>query len=293
MGKARRALRGRGCGPTLCDMGIGSDILADWHAAHAALSWQVDLGIDEWLLDEALNRYDLPEAVKPAPTMVPVVATAVPVQRAAAPVVAREVPKVDAVAEAKALAARANTLEELRAAIGAFEHCEIKRGARNLVFSGGLLGARVLILGEAPGAEEDREGRPFAGRGGHLLDEMLAAIGLSREAVTPDKAVYLTNILPWRCLGYGEPVPDDVAMMRPFVERHIELAAPEVIVAMGNTPLFALTGTRGVARARGQWMEALGRPLLPMLHPDSLLRTPLAKREAWEDLLALEARLAQ
>ncbi|MDR7123798.1 uracil-DNA glycosylase [Pseudotabrizicola sp. 4114] len=275
-------------------MGIASDILADWHASQAALLWQVDLGIDEWLLDEALNRYDLPEAVKPAPMLAPAVAaSAAPVARGVAPLPVPDVPKVDPVAEARALAARANSLDELRAAIGAFEHCEIKRGARNLVFSGGLPGARVLILGEAPGAEEDREGRPFAGRAGQLLDDMLEAIGLSREGTTKDTAVYLTNILPWRCLGYGEPVPDDVAMMRPFIERHIELAAPEVIVVMGNTPLFALTGTRGIARARGQWLQALGRPVLPMLHPDSLLRTPIAKREAWQDLLALEARLSQ
>jgi len=277
-------------------MGIASDILADWHASQAALLWQVDLGIDEWLLDEALNRYDLPEAVKPAPMMAPanisaLAAREAPAARVAAPAVLPEAPKVDAVAEARASAARANTLDELRAAIAAFEHCEIKRGARNLVFSGGLPGARVLILGEAPGAEEDREGRPFAGRAGQLLDDMLEAIGLSREGTTPETAVYLTNILPWRCLGYGEPVPDDIAMMRPFIERHIELAAPEVIVVMGNTPLFALTGTRGIARARGQWLQALGRPVLPMLHPESLLRTPMAKREAWEDLLALEARL--
>ncbi|MFN4154832.1 MAG: uracil-DNA glycosylase family protein [Paracoccaceae bacterium] len=273
-------------------MGIAQEILADWHAAQAALLWQVDLGIDEWLLDAPLDRYDLPEVVKPALTAAPAPAAA-PVARVTAPAVVPDAPKVDAVAEARALAAQAHTLEELRAAIEAFEHCEIRRGARNLVFSGGLPGARVLILGEAPGAEEDREGRPFAGPPGQLLDEMLAAIGLSREATTPETAVYLTNILPWRCLGSGEPVPDDVAMMRPFVARHIELAAPEVIVAMGNTPLFALTGTRGIARARGQWMEALGRPLLPMLHPESLLRTPMAKREAWEDLLALEARLAR
>lgn len=276
-------------------MGIAQHILSDWHAAQAALLWQYELGAEDWLLDDPVNRYDLPEAIKPVP--VPVAAAARPVaeaaKRPAPPVVVPDAPAVDPVAEAAQAAARVTTLKELGAAMAAFEHCEIKRGARNLVFADGLAGARVMIVGEAPGPEEDREGRPFSGRAGQLLDEMFEAINLSRAAALPGDAVYLTGVLPWRCLGNGEPSPDDIAMMRPFLMRHIELAAPDVVVAMGNAALFGLTGTRGVARLRGQWMEVLGRPLLPMLHPDTLLRTPIAKREAWADLLALEARLAQ
>ncbi|PJF08364.1 uracil-DNA glycosylase [Pseudorhodobacter sp. MZDSW-24AT] len=276
-------------------MGIAQHILSDWHAAQAALLWQYELGAEDWLLDDPVNRYDLPEAIKPVP--VPVAAAARPVaeaaKRPAPPVAVPDAPKVDPVAEAAQAAARVTTLKELGAAMAAFEHCEIKRGARNLVFADGLAGARVMIVGEAPGPEEDREGRPFSGRAGQLLDEMFEAINLSRAAALPGDAVYLTGVLPWRCLGNGEPSPDDIAMMRPFLMRHIELAAPDVVVAMGNAALFGLTGTRGVARLRGRWMEVLGRPLLPMLHPDTLLRTPIAKREAWADLLALEARLAQ
>ena len=276
-------------------MGIAQHILSDWHAAQAALLWQYELGAEDWLLDDPVNRYDLPEAIKPVP--VPVAAAARPVaeaaKRPAPPVAVPDAPAVDPVAEAAQAAARVTTLKELGAAMAAFEHCEIKRGARNLVFADGLAGARVMIVGEAPGPEEDREGRPFSGRAGQLLDEMFEAINLSRAAALPGDAVYLTGVLPWRCLGNGEPSPDDIAMMRPFLMRHIELAAPDVVVAMGNAALFGLTGTRGVARLRGQWMEVLGRPLLPMLHPDTLLRTPIAKREAWADLLALEARLAQ
>ncbi len=273
-------------------MGIAQHILADWHAAQAALLWQYELGVEDWLLDAPLNRYDLPDAIKQVPVPVQAVAAAAPAPRPAAPVVVPDAPKVDAVAEARRLAAQAKTLNELRDAMAAFEHCEIKRGARNLVFADGLAGARVMIIGEAPGPEEDREGRPFSGRAGLLLDEMFEAISLSRAAALPGDAVYLTGVLPWRCLGNGEPAPEDIAMMRPFLERHVELAKPEIIVAMGNAALFGLTQMRGVARLRGQWMEALGRPLLPMLHPDTLLRTPIAKREAWADLLALEARLA-
>lgn len=291
-----RGLRGPGRQPTFRGMGIAQHILADWHAAQAALLWQYELGAEDWLLDDPVNRYDLPEAIKP----VPVPAAARPVAEAAAsapkrpapPVVVPDAPKVDPVSEAAQAAARVTTLKELGEAMAAFEHCEIRRGARNLVFADGLAGARVMIVGEAPGPEEDREGRPFTGRTGLFLDEMFEAINLSRAAALRGEALYLTGVLPWRCLGNGEPEATDIAMMRPFLMRHIELAAPDIVVAMGNAALFGLTGTRGVARLRGQWMEVLGRPLLPMLHPDTLLRTPIAKREAWADLLALEARLA-
>ena len=273
-------------------MRIAPDILADWNAAQAALLWQFDLGVEDWLLDAPLDRYDLPEAARPAPAP-SVAAPVAPLARGAAAAVVPDTPKFDAVAEARMRAAQANTLKDLRAALAAFDHCEIKRGARNLVFCDGMPGARVLILGEAPGAEEDREGRPFVGRAGQLLDAMFDAIGLSRAATAPEDALYITNVLPWRPPGNRDPDPAEIAMMRPFVERHIALAAPEVIVVMGNIPLLTLTGTRGILKARGQWSQVLDRPLLPMVHPAYLLRNPVAKSEAWADLLALEARLAQ
>jgi DNA polymerase len=197
----------------------------------------------------------------------------------------------DAVAEARAAAAAAADLPALAVAIAAYPHCELRRGARTTVFADGTPAARVLILGEAPGRDEDIEGRPFVGRAGVLLDRMFAAIGLTRHAPDPGAALYITNVSPWRPPGNRDPSAEEIAMLLPFVERHIALADPDVIVVMGNTPLFALTGTRGVLRARGSWGQALGRPLLPMTHPAYLLRTPLAKREAWADLLALRAHL--
>jgi DNA polymerase len=183
-------------------------------------------------------------------------------------------------------------LPALRDIIAAFDLCDLKKGARNTVFADGNPAARVLILGEAPGREEDIEGRPFVGRAGQLLDRMFAAIGLSRGAADPEAAVYITNVLPWRPPGNRDPEPAEVAMMRPFVERHIALMNPQVIVVMGNTPLYALTGQKGVMRARGTWTTVLGKPMLPMVHPAYLLRNPIAKREAWADLLSLQARLA-
>ena len=124
-----------------------------------------------------------------------------------------------------------------------------------------------------------------------MLDRMFAAIGLSRTSPDSETALYLTNVLPWRPPGNRDPSAEEIAMLLPFVQRHIALVDPQVVVVMGNTPLQALTGTNGILRARGNWMQALGRPVLPMAHPSHLLRTPAAKREAWADLLALQARV--
>ncbi|MBL9050057.1 MAG: uracil-DNA glycosylase [Tabrizicola sp.] len=259
-------------------MGIAADIADDWHAALAALAWQVEAGADETIGDAPVNRYDL--------------ATEAPKQ-AARPVAATPAEQVgsDPFEVARRAAERAQTLDDLRAAITAFDLCELKKGARNTVFADGNPKARVLILGEAPGADEDREGRPFVGRAGQLMDKMFEAIGLSRTSPDAETALYITNVLPWRPPGNRDPEPAEIAMMRPFVERHIALVDPAVIVVMGNTPLDALTGTRGILRARGNWSQALGKPLLPMTHPAYLLRNPSAKREAWADLLSLQARL--
>ena len=261
-------------------MGIAAEIADDWHAALAALAWEVEAGADETILDAPVNRYELAaEAPKPLAA------------KPASPPVAADPVQADPVAAARSAAARAQTLDALRDAISGFDLCELKKGARNTVFADGNAKARVLILGEAPGAEEDREGRPFVGRAGQLLDRMLAAIGLSRTSPDSEAAFYITNVMPWRPPGNRDPDPAEIAMMMPFVERHIALVDPQVIVAVGNTSLFALTGSKGILRARGNWTLALGKPLLPMTHPAYLLRNPAAKREAWADLLSLQARL--
>ncbi|MEQ3711269.1 MAG: uracil-DNA glycosylase [Tateyamaria sp.] len=249
---------------------------AEYHSALSALTWQIELGVDTCIADEPINRYEVPAKVeKPA---APVAAVAV---------VAAPVGEVDVVAAARAAAAGAQDLEGLRAALEAFPHCELKLGARNLVFSDGAPGARVMIVGEAPGRDEDREGRPFVGRAGQLLDKMLAAIDLNR-----DSSVYITNVLPWRPPQNRDPKPEEIAMMQPFLQRHIALAAPDVLVVVGNHACQALLGKRGITRLRGDWTTAEGKPAIPMFHPAYLLRNPAAKREAWADLLALKARLA-
>ncbi|MEM9425890.1 MAG: uracil-DNA glycosylase [Pseudomonadota bacterium] len=243
----------------------------------AALAWQVEMGADEAILYAPVDRTVVPEA----PTLPDVVA--VPV----------ETEKVDAVAVARGLADAAADLDGLKAAMQGFEHCELKLGAKQLVFADGQPSARVMIVGEAPGRDEDIEGRPFVGRAGQLLDLMFSHIGLSRTTPNSDAALYITNVLPWRPPQNRDPKPDEMAMMLPFLTRHVDLVAPDLIVAMGNHACQALLGRRGITRLRGTWSEAMGRPVLPMFHPAYLLRSPEAKREAWVDLLALKNRLKE
>ncbi len=250
---------------------------ADFHHAKALLDWQIELGATEAIGDAPVNRYEVPQ--KPAAPV-----------RAAVPVAAATA-DIDPVEEARTLAAQADDLAGLQNALANFEHCELKLGARNLVFADGNPQARVMIIGEAPGRDEDRIGRPFVGRAGQLLDKMLAAIDLARGAAEPEKSVYITNVLPWRPPQNREPSPEEIAMLLPFVQRHVALIKPEFLVLMGNISCQAGLGKRGITRLRGHWAQAYGTPCLPMFHPAYLLRNPAAKREAWADLLELQARL--
>ena len=252
----------------------GTDIRADL----ALLDWQIELGADEAIMDTPVNRYDLPDRSKP-------VASAAETHAGPANVAP------DPVTAARSAAGAAQDLTSLRAALETFEHCELKRGARNLVFSDGSPGARVMIIGEAPGRDEDLQGKPFVGRAGQLLDKMLAAIGLNRQAEDPAKAVYITNVLPWRPPQNRDPKQEEIAMMRPFVERHVALARPDVVILMGNISCDAGLGRRGITRLRGQWTDAYGVPAIPMFHPAYLLRSPTAKGAAWTDLLSLDSKL--
>ncbi|UFS63969.1 uracil-DNA glycosylase [Paracoccus denitrificans] len=257
----------------------------DAETALALLQWQAELGADEPCLDAPLDRYAMPDRAEPSPAP----ATAAP--QAANPRSPVRDEAEDLVARAEAMATAATTLAELAAAQEAFDGIELKKGARNFCFCDGNPSARIMIIGEAPGEEEDRQGRPFVGRAGQLLDQMFGAIGLSREAVDAERALYITNVLTWRPPGNRRPEPAEIAMMLPFLTRHVELAQPQLLVLMGNTPCIAALNQQGILKLRGKWTTAFGLPALPMAHPAYLLRTPLAKREAWADLLSLSARL--
>jgi DNA polymerase len=164
------------------------------------------------------------------------------------------------------------------------------------VFADGMAGAPVMIIGEAPGADEDRQGKPFVGVSGQLLDRMLASIGLDRKAEAPEAAFYITNILPWRPPGNRNPTDAEVALFLPFVLRHIALARPRQVLLLGGVSAKALLRAKdGITRLRGRWhsLESESGPLpaLPSWHPAYLLRNPAAKRDSWADLLLLRRRL--
>ncbi|KUF09741.1 uracil-DNA glycosylase [Pseudoponticoccus marisrubri] len=251
----------------------------DWHTARALLEWQLEMGVDETLSETPVDRFAEHSAQRAA-AEAKKAAVAVAHPDAAPPA------QADPVQEAEAAARGARDLDALREALAAYPHCALKKGARSLVFCDGVPGSRVMIVGEAPGREEDLQAKPFVGRAGQLLDRMLAPIGLART-----ENVYITNVLPWRPPQNRDPKPDEIAMLLPFLKRHIELAAPEILVIVGNISCQALLGRRGITRLRGQWTEAEARPALPIFHPAYLLRNPAAKREAWADMLALQARL--
>lgn len=258
------------------------------HDLVQTLAWQLELGADEAIGEAPVDRFA--ESAAGADSAARREAT-IAAEPAAAPRSA-EVPREGDSPEV--LAAAATTLDELAAAMRRFEGSDLKKGARSFVFCDGLPGARVMVIGEAPGGDEDRIGKPFVGRAGQLLDRMLAAIGLSRNAPAPEEAVYITNILPWRPPGNRTPSQDEVSLFLPFIERHITLAKPDFIFSIGNTPTKTLLDTTtGIKRMRGRWVrhEATGLPLLPSFHPAYLLRQPSDKRLAWRDLLSLRAAL--
>ena len=255
----------------------------DWHSARALLEWQVELGATEAILDAPVDRFSLEtKAPKPAPMTAPAAQAAV--QQASA--------QPDPAQIAKQMAETAGSLDALQAALAGFEYCELKRGARNLVFRDGNPAAQVMIVGEAPGRDEDQQGKPFVGRAGQLLDKMLAAIGLDRQSQEPANGAYITNVVPWRPPQNREPSPDEIAMLTPFLLRHIALIKPTVVVAMGNISCQALLGKRGISKLRGQLQNSRDIDVIPMFHPAYLLRNPSAKKLAWADLLMLKAKLA-
>ena len=255
----------------------------NWHVAKAMLEWQFEMGVDEAILDRPADRFALEQAAREAAQQ----ARAQPAAGAvAAAAPSPRPPDIDPVAEARRAAAAAPDLAALKAALAAYPHCDLQRGARNLVFADGTPGAPVMIVGEAPGRDEDLAGKPFVGRAGQLLDRMLAASDLSRS-----ENVYITTVLPWRPPQNRDPRPEEIAMMQPFLHRHIALAAPRLLVVVGNHACKALLGRTGITRLRGQWDQAWNKPVIPMFHPAYLLRQPAQKRLAWADLLELKARL--
>lgn len=266
----------------------------------SALRFLLDCGVDETIAEVPTDW----SALSPRPRVQAAVASPAPTKAASPPPPpprpADPVPlgAAEAGLSARAAAEAVTSLDALKAALAAFDGCALKKTATNLVFGMGNPQARIMLVGEAPGENEDRQGLPFVGPAGQLLDRMLAAIGLDRHADDPAKAVYITNMLPWRPPGNRSPTDSEIAACLPFMVRHIELLAPDFLIFAGGISAKAmLNRTEGITRLRGRWFDygsaGLKMPVaaMPMLHPAYLLRNPDAKREAWKDLLTLKLRL--
>ena len=275
-------------------------------SAREVLAWHIEAGVDETIGNEPVDRFALrkpPKALQPAPQQAPKLVSAPPTSEQTdavnsalplrpAPGSATAVNGENSVRTSFELAKAATNVAELRAALEAFDGCALKKTATNLVFIDGNPLARLMFVGEAPGAEEDRQGLPFVGPSGRLLDKMLASIGIQRVDVL------ISNTVFWRPPGNRTPTPQETATCMPFLERLVELTDPDILVTLGGPAAKAMLGeTQGVGRLRGRWFTyetaRMSHPVdaTAMFHPAYLLRSPGQKREAWRDLVAIQHRL--
>ena len=276
---------------------------AKYIAAKAALQFYADHGVDIAVNDDVTDKtalsFDAPSARQTPshqaqgdtqPSLVQAVASAPP-----APLLG----KTDALAKAIEYAKAAKTLDDLKEAITQFDGIGLKKTATNLVFADGNPKAKIMLIGEAPGADEDRQGKPFVGVSGQLLDKILATIGIDREQDDPLKSVYISNIINWRPPGNRTPAPAEIEVSLPFIERHIQLVQPELIILCGGVSAKALLGSGdSISRLRKKWhgytpqnaelaKDAKPIPAIATYHPAYLLRTPAQKRAVWQDMLIL------
>ena len=251
------------------------------------LRQHVEAGCTDMLADAPINHFEAP-LNKAAPVEAPPVEAITP--QMAQPV-APMAPTENSV-DTGEVAAAADNLPALRAAMQDFDGCALKKTAKNMVFSDGIEGAKIMLIGEAPGQDEDRQGKPFVGPSGQFLDTMLAAIGISRT-----ENLYISNVVPWRPPGNRTPSLDEIALCKPFIARHIALAKPDMLLLVGNISTKTLLKTEtGITKLHGQWQtyeaDGLSIPALPLLHPAYVLRRPETKADVWADLCNLKKRLA-
>jgi DNA polymerase len=271
------------------------DPKAHQRAVESLLAFWADAGVEATYAEAPIDRLAEGKArlaAKPAAAVI--AATSAIARSRPAPAGARAPDIASALAEARALAAGAADLDALAAAIAAFDGCGLKReGATQAVFARGNPNAELLIVGEGPGADEDRQGKPFVGRAGQLLDRMLAAAGLTDR-------VFITNTVFWRPPGNRTPTAAEQAVCAPFVERAIALVQPQMLMFAGGASAKAMLKVdEGILSLRGRWFDwkpgndegAHALPAMPTLHPAFLLRQPAAKKKAWGDLLTLTERL--
>src|ERR1700679_3585625 len=267
----------------------------------STLAWLVETGADEAVLEDPVNR------LVARPPLVGRSKSAEQIsgkgsEQISRPTLAPKTPSAfstsppgeggsDLIGRAIEIAAACNSLAELKAALEAFDGCPLKKTATNTVFADGTPANHIMFIGEAPGRDEDKQGKPFVGRAGQLLDKMLAAIHLDRKT-----NAYITNVLNWRPPDTRDPTPEEAATCLPFLRRHIELVEPGIIILLGAVAARHVMGkSDGIMRLRGKWLDyhVGGKmiPVMPTLHPAYLLRRPADKKLAWQDLQAIESRI--
>jgi len=271
----------------------------------SALQWHLDVGADEALQDTPNDR-TAAAAKMLKPGGMAEISQSLPTMPAPANISGGELlGTAQARLEAARIAAACKTLDELRDAVSAFDGLAIRKTAKNMVFSDGNPSAHVMLVGEAPGADEDKEGKPFVGISGQLLDKIFKAIGLSRTEDDPAKALYISNILNWRPPGNRTPSPAEIDISLPFIERHIALAAPKVLILCGGVSAKGLLGSgESISKLRGKFHDyhpltdgvssnSSPIPAIATYHPAYLLRTPSQKKFVWADMLMLRDHLEQ
>lgn len=259
------------------------------------IAWHIEAGVDEAISEEPQNRFDKPSQPPAAPMAASQASAKAPVEpmvaQALIPPTKQDPGQDKALKTAVKVAASANTLDELHGALEKFDGCGLKATAENLVWGYGNSDAKLMLIGDVPGDEEDRQGVPFVGPGGQLLDKMLASIGLDREQV------FLSYTVFWRPPGKRTPSPGEIALCQPFVERMIEIIDPELIVTIGAPATHSLLAQKGsIARLRGKWFSyespKMSRPVqaTAIYSPDYLLSSPAMKRPTWDDLLEIKKK---
>ena len=261
---------------------------------HDALRWHIEMGVDELIDDQPVDRYAAAAIPRAAVAVPSPSANSQPTRPAASASLGQPLAPSEGARDAIAIARDANSIEDLRERLETFEGCALKFTATNTVFADGDPASDIMFIGEAPGVDEDRQGLPFVGASGQLLNRMLSALGRERTSI------YISNILFWRPPGNRSPTAAETAACLPFVQRHIELARPKVLVFLGGSSAKTmLDRTEGIMRLRGKWFdymsEELGTPIpaMPTFHPAFLLRQSAQKREAWRDFLAIQEKLEE
>ncbi|MDB5491271.1 MAG: uracil-DNA glycosylase, 4 family protein [Micavibrio sp.] len=286
---------------------------SEYAALKSALLWHIDAGADSAFSDQPVSMLSLKEAVpEPVSQSVKPTSAPLPFPEPAAPAF---IGASEARAEAVKLAAAARTLEDLRAAIAGFDGIGLKDTASNLVFAGGQAGAPIMFIGDAPAGDDDRDGKPFAGANGQLLDAILKAGGMTRNAPGADgknsggHTIYISNVLNWRPPGNRSPTPAEIEVSLPFIERHIQLAKPKLLILLGEVPARALLGrSENISKLRGRWLDYLPQtkelasvfedgaipiPVISTYHPAYLAENPAQKRPVWSDILLIMEKIKE